>query len=78
MPTYFFDLVDGGVIIADPEGQDLPDLEAARNEGTQGARELIAQAARAGIDCTHRAFRVRKEDREIVLTILFAGTIKRP
>lgn len=66
------------MIVTDPEGQDLPDLEAARIEGTQGAGELIVHAARAGIDCTHRAFRVRKEDGEIVLTILFAGTIKRP
>ena len=71
MALYFFDVLDGERFIVDEEGQDLPNVEAARMECVKGARELIAFAAKEGIDATHRVFRVR------VATLPFRETLTR-
>ncbi|ARP67748.1 hypothetical protein A9K65_013945 [Mesorhizobium sp. WSM1497] len=40
MPRYFFDFWEDGNLIADKEGTDLPDFEAARDEGFLDLMEL--------------------------------------
>jgi hypothetical protein len=37
MPTYFFDVLDDGEVVADDQGIDLPDLDAARDKKRSGA-----------------------------------------
>nr|WP_321182289.1 hypothetical protein [Methylobacterium sp. Leaf122] len=38
MPRFFFHIRDGATLIEDPDGSELPDLAAAREEAAQGAR----------------------------------------
>ena len=77
MPLYYFDLLDGDTLVRDEEGQDLPDVEAARCECIESARELIASGVRKGIDVTHRlSFRVRDESDDIVVEVPFRTTLK--
>ena len=47
MARYFFNLVDG-VRIDDEEGQELPDLDAARAEAVKSARSMMADAIWTG------------------------------
>jgi hypothetical protein len=40
MPRYFFDIRDGDELIADEEGMDLPDLEAAFREAARSLADI--------------------------------------
>jgi hypothetical protein len=76
MATFFFYLLDGNHVTEDEEGQDLSDVEAAREEATESARELIADAARQGFDISRRRFRVSNSSRKPVFTLLFREALK--
>jgi hypothetical protein len=76
MPIFFFDMLDGDKFIVDEDGQELPDLSAARLESIKSARELTAFAAKEGIDVTHRVFRVRNESGEVVGTMPFREAVQ--
>lgn len=43
MPHYFFHVRESGELSRDGEGQDLPDLAAARREAVNASRELISE-----------------------------------
>jgi hypothetical protein len=76
MPHFFFDMLDGDKFIVDEDGQELPDLKAARLESIKSARELTAFAAKEGIDVSHRVFRVRNETGEVVCTMPFREAVQ--
>ena len=42
MPHDDLRIRDGDVLIADPDGSDLPDRDAARAEALAGARDILA------------------------------------
>ncbi len=48
MPYYFLHVRDGDHLTKDDEGEDLPDLKAARAEALEIAREMWAEALREG------------------------------
>jgi hypothetical protein len=48
MTRYFLHIKDGAELLLDPEGSDLFDLDAARMEAIEGARQLIGAAVLAG------------------------------
>jgi hypothetical protein len=50
MQRYFFHLAVDGMIVEDEDGSELPGIEAAQHEAEVAARELIANAIRAGND----------------------------
>jgi hypothetical protein len=50
MPTFFFKFRTGDAVDDDASGMDLPDLNAAREEAIQTARELVSNAVRFGHD----------------------------
>jgi hypothetical protein len=50
MPIFFFKFRTGNRIEEDPHGVDLPDLDAAVEEATQSAREIVSDAVRFGRD----------------------------
>jgi hypothetical protein len=76
MPIYHFDQMKGNVLIEDYEGQDLPDIEAAKIEAFESARELLAVAVRQGIFATNRTYIIRAADGEILATLPFGDTIE--
>jgi hypothetical protein len=43
MPRFFFPIRDRDGLTADPEGTDLPDLEAARTGALAATREVVAE-----------------------------------
>jgi hypothetical protein len=63
VPRYFLPiLVLDGSLIADREGFDLPDLDAARREALAGAGEILAHAIRQGGDLKDKAILITDED----------------
>jgi hypothetical protein len=48
MPLFFFHVKEGDGLLSDPEGSHLPDIEAARAEAIEGARQLISAAVLTG------------------------------
>ena len=48
MRRFYINIRDGGRIIQDEEGIDLPDVEAAKTEALNCARDMLADAIRAG------------------------------
>jgi len=43
MPRFFFNIRNGDDYIADPDGTELADLDAAVEEALTGARELLSE-----------------------------------
>jgi hypothetical protein len=48
MPLFHFNSRTGDVVLPDLEGEDLPDLAAARRVAMSSAREALAEAAKFG------------------------------
>ena len=76
MPHYHLNIYND-LDVLDEEGQELPDLQAARTAACAGAREMIAEHITAGrpIDVTHR---IEITDARFVVldTIRFGDLIK--
>lgn len=75
MPRFYFhqNVRDG--FLEDPDGSDLPDIEAARQEALAGARDLWASAIRDGCDLLGDSFVIADEDGAVLLTISFIDAL---
>jgi len=70
MPRYYRHIRHDGQVIQDPEGIDLPDLEAARAEAIQGIRDILAEAVKSGADDMVDDALVLTDEAGRVLTII--------
>jgi hypothetical protein len=50
MPRFYRHMQHGDQLIEDPEGIELPDLDAARADALRGVRDLLSEAIRKGTD----------------------------
>lgn len=79
MPRYFFNLRYGrgpDKLAVDPEGDELPDVEAARQHALQEARSLIAgPPAFAVRDWFACSFEIEDEDARCVLAVPFSDLV---
>lgn len=74
MPRFFFNLYDD-LEVLDPDGVELPDLEAARACGLKNARAIAAdQVLRGKLDLRHR-IEIADEFGQVLRTIPFADAI---
>jgi hypothetical protein len=73
---YFKHIVTDNERIADREGQEYPDLESARSDASQGAREIMADELLAG-RAVPLGWRVQIADPDgaIVMTISFVALV---
>jgi hypothetical protein len=69
MPRYFFHVRDGTEISRDPEGQILSDLEAARREAVNSAREMIGERVLHGGAVNGRTIEIAGEDGRVLATV---------
>ncbi|MFC4172869.1 DUF6894 family protein [Microvirga sp. GCM10011540] len=75
MPHFFFHIRNGDALEdEDPDGLDLPDLESARAEALQIARDFWEDWAHAEAGM---AVEVADEAGEVVLTVPFAAAVDR-
>ena len=79
MPRYFFNLwhrTGPGGLAQDHEGDELPDLDAAREHALMEARGLIARGRNEAVrDWTACSFEVTDERGRRVLTVPFGDTV---
>lgn len=76
MPRYRFNVDNGTGFVADEEGRELADLDAARAEGLKGVRSILAEDVLAGRLDLEGRLDVVGEAGEILLTIRFAEAVK--
>ena len=62
MPLFHLHIFDGEARIADPEGSDLADLDAARVEAISAARQMWAAAILLGRDLNGYRFEIETDD----------------
>jgi hypothetical protein len=76
MPLYFFHFRGGGEVAIDPEGQELPDLAAAREEAIGGLRDRAADRLRSGepVDSSDR-MEITNGAGELLLTVPFGDAV---
>ena len=67
MARYYFHVKKGQQLLRDEEGDELPDDERARAAAIQAARELIAEAIKAGRDPEFDALVVADEHGRIAI-----------
>jgi len=77
MQRFYFNIRSEAGLLEDMEGTELPDLEAARVEAIEDARQLMSDAVRIGFDIASRSVEVRNEGGELVLFVPFAEAISR-
>ena len=75
MPRYFLDVVNGDAI-EDPDGADFADLEAAREEATLSARDLVSQDLKEGRPLgLKRRIDIRNETGKVVGSVSFSDAM---
>jgi hypothetical protein len=75
MARFYFHLRKRHHVQADPEGTDLNDISEARREALLAAREILADAIRAGRDDVPEAFVIADEAGQAIDTIPFAAVL---
>ena len=75
MTRYFFNVISGKDTIEDPEGAELPDIDAARAEALEDIRFLMSAAILEGSDISDRSMEVRDSAGSVVLRIAFNEAI---
>jgi hypothetical protein len=71
MPAYYFHIRDNGTLIRDPDGLELPDLEAARAECKRLILSILREEQTMDQLLADRQFQIEDDTGGNVLTIPF-------
>jgi hypothetical protein len=74
MPAYYFHIRDNGVLIKDPTGLELPDLEAARTECTRIIVSVVREERMDDPSSANRDFEIEDEAGRTVLVVPFRSS----
>jgi hypothetical protein len=66
MPRYFFHVREGADISRDTEGQELPNVEAARQEAVSANREILGEKLLHGGSLNGRTIEIADETGRVV------------
>ena len=72
MPRYFFHVREGAELTRDPEGQELPNAEAARTEAIRASREILSEKLLHGGNLGGRQVEIADDQRLAVIGFLHA------
>jgi hypothetical protein len=75
VPRFSLHNTVGRVLLEDPDGSDLPDVDAAREEALAAARELWASAMLDGKDLSDQLFVIADKHGEHVGVVPFTGAL---
>ena len=78
MGRFYFHLRAGEQLIPDVKGLDLPDVAAARHEAIHSAREIMAEAIRAGQNRVPDAFVIADDAGREIDTVSLAMVLPDP
>lgn len=77
MPHYFFHVNEGGELVEDLEGAELPDASAARAEAMQAARDIMAEHIRKGLDVSGWSFEIADGSGWPIMAVPFSEAVRR-
>jgi hypothetical protein len=66
MPRFFLHIRDADGLTRDPEGQELPDLETARQEAVSTAREILGEKLLHGGSLNGRTIEITDESGQVL------------
>lgn len=75
MPLFYFHHQRRGELLRDPDGSEVPDVVAARNEALDAARELWSSAILTGSDLTDDTFVIAEEATGYILMVPFIDAL---
>jgi hypothetical protein len=75
MPAYYFHVRDNGSLLRDPDGIELPDLDAARDECRKLIVSVLREEQRDDELLTGREFQVEDELGRTVLIVPFQSAL---
>ena len=78
MPHYYFHIVEGGELIDDSEGIDLPDEASARDFATKAARSLLSAAVIEGSLPLDHTIVVADEKRGTLFEMTYGDVVGAP
>jgi hypothetical protein len=78
MPRYYFHIRTADAFIRDPDGSDLPDLDAARVEAGHSARHLLAELLRDGEVVDGQVFEISDEAGAVLERVPLRSVIRLP
>ena len=76
MPLYYLHVCNGNGFIEDEEGQDLPDIEAARVAAVRGARDIMSEEIRRGELNRASFIEVEDQDHQYLFTLQFSDAFR--
>jgi hypothetical protein len=76
MPVYFLDVCDSVVVAGDPEGRELPNLDAARREAIVGIRSILAHEAAEGRLDLRGEIRIKNARGDVVRVVPYADALE--
>jgi len=76
MPRFFLHIRHGDELIEDVEGQELVDLDSARNEAAASAREILAERVKSGVPTDGVQVDVCNESGTVLATVPLLSTLK--
>ena len=75
MPRFYFHVFNDKTSL-DDEGQDLPDLEAARAHAVAGARSLMSDELKDGRLVLSHHIAIENEQGELLLDVTFSDAVE--
>jgi len=76
VPHYFLDVFNSDVHAEDPEGHDLPDLEAARRLAIASIRSILAHEIAIGRLDLRGEIRIKDERRAVLRVVPYADALE--
>ena len=76
MPRFYLHICNGSGFVEDDEGQELADLDAARNVAVDGLRDILAGELRSGDLNTASFIEIEDEDHQWVATVSFEDAVR--
>ena len=76
MAHFYLHIHNGGGYVEDPEGQDLPDLEAARLAAIDGVRSVLSEEMRQGRVDLSGMIEIADGDGKILLILPFCDAVE--
>jgi hypothetical protein len=75
MPRFYFHVCNGNGFVEDEEGQELPDLDAARESAVRSARSIMADDVQRGMLDLSSFIEIEDSENRLVHTLGFGDAV---
>jgi hypothetical protein len=75
MPLFYFHICNGTGFVEDEEGQELPDLDAARTAAIRSARSIMADDVQRGMLDLSSFIEIEDSGKHLVHTLVFKDAV---